>query len=375
MNPSPLRRIRLGFVPLSDCAPLVVARKLDLGARYGLELDLQKQASWTSIRDKLIDGRLDAAHCLYGMVYGMDLGLGSPAEAMAVLIALNRNGQGITLSCPLSDEIAAGASLAEIAKRRQLVFAHTFPTGTHAMWLHYWLAAQRINPLRDVRMVVIPPPQMSEALASGLLDGFCAGQPWHAVAAARGLGRLCAHSSEIWPDHPEKVLACRRSWIDEDPARATDLCRVLLEACRWLQTPVHRSQAAHWLAEEGYLGVPGELIDAQWQSLLPGGPLEASFFADGAVNYPYLSDGLWFLSQFQRWGMVEADPAALERVRAVQQTELYTTAARSLGIAVPTAANRHSVLIDGVPWQGEEAGAYASGFAIRAGTATGSRAP
>lgn len=374
MTPSPLRRIRLGFVPLSDCAPLVVAQKLDLGAPYGLELDLQKQASWASIRDKLIDGRLDAAHCLYGMVYGMELGLGSPAEAMAVLIALNRNGQGITLSTALSDEIAAGASLATIAKSRQLVFAHTFPTGTHAMWLYYWLAAQGIDPLHDVKMVVIPPPQMSEALACGLLDGFCAGQPWHAVAAARGLGRLCAHSSEIWPGHPEKVLACRRAWIAEDPARATDLCRIMLEACRWLQTPAHRSQAAHWLAEEGYLGVPGELIDAQWQGQLPGGPLEASFFEDGAVNYPYLSDGLWFLTQFQRWGMTETDPAAAERVRAVQQTALYTAAAQSLGVAVPTEPDRRSVLIDGIAWQGGEADAYASAFAIKARTTAGSDA-
>lgn len=368
-SPLPRHRIRLGFVPLSDCAPLVVAQKLDLGRRYGLELDLQKQASWASIRDKLIDGRLDAAHCLYGMVYGMELGLGNPPEAMAVLIALNRNGQGITLSSALSEELAAGAALKEIAKTRPLVFAHTFPTGTHALWLYYWLAAQGIHPLRDVKTIVIPPPQMSEALACGLLDGFCAGQPWHAVAAAHGLGRLCAHSSEVWPAHPEKVLASRRAWVEQDPARATDLCRVMLEACRWLQSPEHRTQAAHWLAEEGYLGVPGELIDAQWQGrqdFAGNHPLEVSFFEQGQVNFPYLSDGLWFLSQFLRWGMIEKTTDLSALAARVQQTRIYSEAASSLGIALPESDNRSSRLIDGVTWNGEDAQGYAASFTVKA---------
>lgn len=345
--------IRLGFVPLSDCAPIVVAQKLDLGRRYGLHLDLQKQASWASIRDKLLDGRLDAAHALYGLVYGIELGLGSPASAMAILLTLNRNGQGISLSSALIGELESGATLAQIAGERPLVFAHTFPTGTHAMWLYYWLAAQGIDPLRGVRSVVIPPPQMSEALAAGLLDGFSAGQPWHAVAAARALGRLWVHSSEIWPDHPEKVLACRRAWVDEDPVRAEALTAVLLEACRWLEAPGHRAQAADWLAEEGYLGVPSELINAQWQGradLAGNQALEMSFFDGGAANYPYPSDGLWFLEQFQRWGMLPGTHDLPAVVAAVQQRELYARAAQQLGVAVADAASRRSTLIDGARW-------------------------
>jgi nitrate/nitrite transport system substrate-binding protein len=368
---SPSRTVRLGFVSLSDCAPLVVACKLGLGRRYGLELELQRQPSWAAIRDKLLSGELDAAQALYGMVYGVQLGIGGPQADMAILLTLNQNGQAITLSSALHAQLAAGATLAGIvrARPRPLVLAHTFPTGTHAMWLYYWLACQGIDPLNEVRCVVIPPPQMVGALAEGALDGFSAGQPWHAVAHARGLGAIEAHSSEIWPGHPEKVLACRRSLVESQPQLAQQLCAIMLEACRWLADPAHREQAAYWLSAEEYLGLPAALINAQWQGAAihaAGYALEIDFYDDGRVNYPYLSDGLWFLTQFLRWGMVRDDADLQDLVRDVNQTAIYRAAARSLDIPLPASAWRDSVLMDGTPWHGDAPERYAQSFAIRA---------
>lgn len=207
--------LRLGFVALSDAAPLIVAQRLNLGERHGLTLELSRQPSWAAVRDKLLSGELDAAHALYGLVCGLQLGIGGPQADMAALVVLNRNGQAISLSRGLADAYRAGGSVRDAFATlgRKPLLAQTFPTGTHAMWLNHWLASHDVDPLRDVRSVVIPPPEMVAALAGGELDGFCAGEPWHAVAEACGAGRTVAVTSEIWPDHPEKVLAARRDFV------------------------------------------------------------------------------------------------------------------------------------------------------------------
>jgi len=360
--------LRLGFVPLSDCAPLVVAQRLGLDRRYGIAIELHRQPSWAAVRDKLLSGELDAAHALYGLVYGVELGLGGPKAPMAVLMTLNRNGQAITLSAPLAAALASGRPLREVlaAAPRRPVLAHTFPTGTHAMWLYYWLAAQGVHPLDDVKSVVIPPPQMGDALAAGVLDGFCAGEPWNAIAEADGLGRTVVASGAIWPEHPEKVLACRRDFVSARPHAARALTMALLDACRWLDDPAHRAEAAGWLSGPACIGRARALILPRLlgETGLAGSPLR--FFGDGEVNYPYLSDGLWFLSQYRRWGLL-GDSANLPAIAAaINQTTLYREAAAALGIAVPDGDHRTSVLIDGVAWDGRDAAHYADGFAIRA---------
>ncbi|AOX99514.1 CmpA/NrtA family ABC transporter substrate-binding protein [Jeongeupia sp. USM3] len=362
--------LRLGFVPLSDCAPLVAAKVLDLGRRHGIAIELHRQPSWAAVRDKLISGELDAAHALHGLVYGVQLGIGGPQADMAVLMTLNRNGQAITLSTRLADALQAGRGLRELlaSESRQHVFAQTFPTGTHAMWLYYWLAAQGIDPLGDIKAVVIPPPQMSDALASGLLDGYCAGEPWHAVAEAEGLGRTVVRSGEIWPDHPEKVLACRRDFVRQCPNAARALTMTLLEACRWLDDPGHRREAAGWLSGPGYVGRASALIMPRllgdYGRLGDTAPL-MRFFDGGSVNYPYLSDGLWFLSQYRRWGLWSGDADMLAIARAINQTALYGEAASNLGVPQPASPMRRSVLMDGRVWDGSDPQAYADGFDIR----------
>jgi nitrate/nitrite transport system substrate-binding protein len=364
------RPLRLGFMPLIDCAPLVAAVRLRLDRKHGLHLQLHRQASWAAIRDKLLTGELDAAHALTGLVHGVQSGIGGVQADLSILLTLNRNGQGIVLSHPLAQALNAGRPLAEAFAelQRPPVLAQTFPTGTHAMWLYYWLAAQGVSPLHAIRSVAMPPPQMADALARGELDGYCAGEPWAQQAETLQVGRRVVASGEIWPDHPEKVLACRRDFATQEPETAVALTATLLEACRWLDEPGNRNQAAVWLAEPEVIGLPVEQISTCLGASDASGSPRLSFHDGGAVNFPYLSDGLWFLSQFRRWGWLAQDRTESDWARQVAEvhgTARYREAAASVAVQVPAAESRRSVLCDGIVWDGHAAQAYADAFAIR----------
>ncbi|WP_233834962.1 CmpA/NrtA family ABC transporter substrate-binding protein [Paraburkholderia sp. ZP32-5] len=369
--------LRLGFVALSDAAPLVAAKLLEFGHAHGLTLELCRQPSWAAVRDKLLCGDLDAAHTLYGLVYGVQLGLGSPRTDMAVLMVLNRNGQAITLSNRLADALAeAGAAkgtgnntlreaLATLG--RKPVFAHTYPTGTHALWLYYWLAAHGIDPLRDVESVAIAPPQMVAALAEDRLDGLCVGEPWNALAEAQGVGRTVAYTSEVWPDHPDKVLACRRDFVDTHPRATRALVQTVLEACRWLDGAGHRDEIAHWLARPEYIGIDEKQIAARLGDHVDAtsvGRLPMRFFDGGAVNYPHPFEGAWFLTQFERWGMIDARDDYDDIAASINQTQLYREAAARVNVAVPR-EDIERKLIDGEVWgSNAQSVAYARRFPI-----------
>jgi nitrate/nitrite transport system substrate-binding protein len=361
--------LRLGFVALSDAAPLAVAAIHEMGRRHGIRIELCRQPSWAAVRDKLLSGEIDAAHALYGLVYGVQLGIGGPQADMGVLMVLNRNGQAITFSNPLADAIRNGASVKDALASldRPPVLAQTFPTGTHAMWLYYWLAANGVHPLRDVQSVVIPPPRMADAMAEGMLDGFCAGEPWHAVAEARGVGRTVAYTSEVWPDHPEKVLACRRDFVALYPNSARALVRTLLDACAWLDAREHRVEISQALASAELLGVPAALIESRLAAADGGDAraLPVRFFDNGAVNFPRVSDGSWFITQYRRWGMLsgEHDDAAI--ASAVNQTALYREAALAAGVSVPD-EYRKATLCDGRVWDGGDTAGYLAGFDVKA---------
>ncbi|MCI0150412.1 ABC transporter substrate-binding protein [Paraburkholderia sediminicola] len=371
--PAPLEKthLRLGFVALSDAAPLVAAKLLEFGHAHGLTLELCRQPSWAAVRDKLLSGDLDAAHVLYGLVYGVQLGLGGPQTDMAVLMVLNQNGQAITLSNRLADALAEHGTVRQALATlgRKPVFAQTFPTSTHAMWLYYWLASQGVHPLREIESVVIPPPQMVAALAEDRLDGLCVGEPWNAMAEAQGVGRTVAYTSEVWPDHPEKVLACRRDFVSANPNAARALVQTMLEACRWLDGAGHREEIARWLARPEFIGIDEALIAARFgNEIAASSPqrLPMRFFDNGAVNYPRAADGAWFLTQFERWGMIDARADYAEIAAQINQTQLYREAAARVGVAVPN-DERSQVLIDGQVWGSDTASnAYAQRFTIRA---------
>ncbi len=340
---SPPRTLDIGYMPLLDAAPLVAASRLGLDRHHGLQLRLHRQPSWATLRDRLLTGELDAAQAMSAMVLGVQAGIGGPQADLAILMGLNRNGQAITLSAPLAAALAQGRSIAGALRAlpRRAVLAQTFPTGTHALWLYYWLAAHGIDPLRDIQAVTLPPSRMPQALADGELDGFCAGEPWGAQAETLGVGRRVVCSGRIWPGHPEKVLATRRGFAALEPELAVALTAAVLDACRWLDAdPEHRRQAAQWLAAEEVIGVPAQRLLA---GLLPSAQPAAAalcFHAGGEANFPWISDGRWFLAQFRRWGWLPPAAGDDPWLDDVFRTGSYRQAAARLGIAVPETDTR-----------------------------------
>ncbi|GAB3381421.1 CmpA/NrtA family ABC transporter substrate-binding protein [Azotobacter armeniacus] len=370
--------INLGFMPLTDSASLIVAATQGFAAPYGLSLNLKRQVSWSSLRDKLLSGELDAAQGLYGLIYSMQLGIGgAPATDMAVLMGLNQNGQSINLSTPLRQAgVCSSETLAQHVHRSsaKLTLAQTFPTGTHALWLYYWLASLGIHPLEDVNTLVIPPPQMVEHLRAGRIDGFCAGEPWGAHAIDQGMGFTIATSQSIWPDHPEKVLGCTRAFVEQYPNTARALVMAVLEASRFIDaSEENKTGTAQLISADEYVAAPRRVIEARFLGNYEDGNGHAwrdshalRFHGGGEVNLPYLSDGLWFMTQFRRWGLLREDPDYLAIASQVQQLELYRDAAAALGIPQPASPMRSVTLLDGKRWDGSDPAAYARSFALHA---------
>nr|WP_298172152.1 CmpA/NrtA family ABC transporter substrate-binding protein [uncultured Pseudomonas sp.] len=377
-NDSPEKRVlNIGFMALTDAASVIVTATQGFAEKYGLTLNLQRQASWATLRDKLLSGELDAAHSLYGLIYGAQFGLGgASATDMAILMGLNQNGQSINLSHGLK---FAGVTTSDALNMRahqkgaKLTFAQTFPTGTHAMWLYYWLASQGIHPLDDVDSVVVPPPQMVPHLKARRIDGFCVGEPWCAQAVEENLGFTLATSQSIWPDHPEKVLGCTRTFVEHNPNTARALIMAILEASRFIdENEENKRSTAQLLSGGEYVDAPLNVIQprflGQYQDGLGHAWLDAHplrFHAEGAVNMPYLSDGMWFMTQFRRWGLLRDDPDYLAVAQQVHQLGLYRQAAESLGIAIPEVM-RSSQLLDGQAWDGSDPVGYARSFRLNA---------
>lgn len=347
----------IGYIPLTDCAPLVTAVKLGLDQKHGLKIRLQSGSSWASIRDRLIIGELDAAHILYGMVYGIHLGIGGIQQKMSVLMTLNQNGQGITLSKQLLGlGIHDGASLAEYihAHPRELRFAQTFPTGTHAMWLYTWLASLGVDPLNEVELVVLPPPEMGNHMLSGQIHGFCAGEPWNARAIRDGVGFSVVASQDIWPNHPEKVLGTTKEFVSKFPNTAQALVECILEACRYIDEPAHCEEVVRWMVEDGYVNATMADILPRFLGVYENGlggctvtkhPIR--FHDEGSVNFPYLSDGAWFVDQFKRWGMFSKNKDALAVAAEVSEIALYKRAAQSMEVALPDSEMRSVNVVNG----------------------------
>lgn len=368
--------VKVGFIPLTDCASLVVAAEMGFDKKHGIKIVLSKEASWAAVRDKLSSGELDAAHVLYGLIYGVQTGIGGKQKDMAALMTLNRNGQGITLSNQVRDKgVNDGASLRRLIQNenRDFTFAQTFPTGTHAMWLYYWLAAYGIHPMKDVKTIVVPPPQMVANMRIGNMDGYCVGEPWNARAVWDKIGFTAATSQDIWVDHPEKVLGTTAEFADRNPNTARALVAAVLEASKYIDDMANRSGVAKLICQKSYVNTDFDVIEDRMLGEYQNGLGKKwqdkhymKFHDDGAVNFPYLSDGMWFLTQHKRWGLLKEHPDYLGLAQKVNRIGLYTDAAAAVKVAVPKDPMRKSKLIDGSVWDGSNPKAYADSFKLKA---------
>ena len=371
------KEVKIGFIPLTDCASVVMASVLGFDKKYGVTIIPTKEASWAGVRDKLVNGELDFAHVLYGLVYGVHLGTAGPKKDMAVLMSLNNNGQAITLSKALADKGAVdGPSLAKLMakEKREYTFAGTFPTGTHAMWMHYWLAAAGINPLSGAKLITVPPPQMVANMRVGNMDGFCVGEPWNHRAIMDGIGITANTTQDIWKDHPEKVLGTSAEFVKKNPNTTRAVMMAVLEASQWIDASLsNKMKMAETVAGKAYVNTSVDAINQRILGRYQDGlgktwddPNHMKFYNDGAVNFPYLSDGMWFLTQHKRWGLLKAHPDYLGVAKAINRMDVYRQAATATKTPLPKSDMRSHKLVDGVVWDGKDPARYADGFKLKA---------
>ncbi len=369
--------VKIGFIPLTDCASVVMASVLGIDKKYGVKIVPSKEASWAGVRDKLVSGELDFAHVLYGLVYGVHMGTAGPKKDMAILMSLNNNGQAITLSRKIADKGAVdAASLAKLmaSDKREYTFAQTFPTGTHAMWLYYWLASAGINPLQDAKAIVVPPPQMVANMRVGNMDGFCVGEPWGQRAIMDGIGMTAVTTQDIWRDHPEKTLGTTAEFVKKYPNTARAVTAAVLEAGRWIDSGLqNKMKMAETVADKSYVNTSVDAINQRILGRYQNGmgktwddPNYMKFYNDGAVNFPYLSDGMWFVTQHKRWGLVKEHPDYLAIAKQVNHIDVYKDAATASKTPLPKDVMRSSKLIDGVVWDGKDPKKYADSFKVHA---------
>lgn len=351
--------VHAGIIPLLDCAPLVAAAEFGFAEKYGLELALSREQSWASIRDKVSIGYLDCAHMLGPMVLASTLGVGHVPTPLIAPMALGLNGNAITVSSNLharlnaagmtGDDVLSGAHALKAvidenhqAGRPPLTFGIVFPFSAHNYELRGWLAAAGINPDFDLRLVVIPPPLMVANLDQGLIDGFCVGAPWNAVAVEAGVGEIVVTKSQLWHNGPEKVLGVRETWAQAHPRTLRALIRALVEAARWVEMPENRLAVAETLSAPHYLDIDAAIIARCMAGDLPTSdpaglapdPDFITFFRDDA-NFPWRSHAAWFIEQMIRWRQIDQDTDVCALAEQVYRPDMYRDAVRMLGLPVP----------------------------------------
>src|SRR5687767_10182976 len=313
--------MRFGIIALTDCAPIVMAHELGYFKKFGINSIVSKEASWAVVRDKLTLGENHATHMLIGMPIASTMGLaGSPVKPMVIPWVLNRNGQAITLNNKLKNAgVRKPADVKPLADKARaagepLSFAMTFPPGTHAMWMRYWLAAGGVNPDRDVSLITIPPAQMVANMKVDKMDGFCVGEPWNKRAIDDRIGFTAITTQQMWKDHPEKVCAFTEEFAMKNPKTVKAVLKALHLASVHLDKPDNRAKAAEIVARPTYINCPPEII---LQRLLgnydygDGRKEQDKFymtFSDRGCNYPQRAYAVWWLTQFRRWGMVKEAP-------------------------------------------------------------------
>lgn len=367
-------RLNLGFIPLTDCAPLAVAKELGFFENYGLDVALSKEASWANIRDKVCFGVLDGAQMLAGMPLASSLGAEAFQRPMVAGFAMSLNGNAITVSSALYRRLldTNAASMADrpltagvlkklieadrAAGRPSLRFAMVYPCSSHNYLLRYWLASAGIDPDRDVTITVVPPQAMAEHLRRGHIDGYCVGEPWNTRTVEDGLGHVLIASYEIWNNHPEKVFGVTRQWEEEHPNTHRAILMALIEAARWLDQPENRAQAARMLSRPEYVDTPETLLHAGLLGEFRYGAGESAVpfpdfhvFHRYAANIPRLSHAEWLISQMLRWGQLKGPVDVTAAAAGVYLPGLYREAAAALGLPCPPTNHNPEGLHD-QPW-------------------------
>ena len=370
--------VRFGIIALTDCSPIVIAHEKGLFKKHGIQSSISKEASWAVIRDKLQTGDNQATHMLIGMPIASTLGLlGSAKKPMVFPWILNRNGQAITLKSEflgkVQEDPKALKPFVEKAKSlgEPMTFAMTFPPGTHAMWLRYYLAAGGIHPDKDVNLITIPPPQMVANMKVGKMDGFCVGEPWNARAVSDKIGFTAITTQKLWKDHPEKVCAFLADYADKNPKTVKAVLKAMHEASVWLDDLGNRPEQCDIVSKPSYVNCPKDVILGRLlgdYDLGDGRKYKDPFpmiFHERNCNYPQPKYVAWWLSQLRRWGMVTGAPDYAGIAAKVARTDLFEAAMKEIGVVHGGRDDRPETLFDGIPFDPAQPEAYAQAFAVK----------
>lgn len=354
-------KLSFGIIPLTDCAPIVIAKEKGFFAKHGLDVTVTKEASWANIRDKVTLGQLDGAHMLAGMPLASTLGVGAKQKDTVTAFSMDLNGNGITVSNELYDRMmeadpesmkkrpTTAVALKKVieadkkAGKEPMTFAMVFPVSTHNYEIRYWMASAGIDPDNDVRLIVIPPPQMVANLAAKSIVGYCVGEPWNQRAVEMGIGHSLITNYEIWNNNPEKVFGVTKEWADKNPGSHKAAVKALIEAAQWADKPENRKEVVQIISSKSYVNAPASVVDnsmtGTWMYNKKEGPMsmpDFNVFYRYAATYPWHSHAVWFLTQMVRWGQIDQAINFKKVAESVYLPDLYREAAKDLGLASPT---------------------------------------
>ena len=385
-------KAKLGFIALTDAAPLFVADELGLFAKHGMtEVEVLKQSSWGTTRDNLVLGSaangIDGAHILTPMVYHLASGKITPNGQplpMALLARLNVDGQGISLSNDYKEQKvgldASGFKTALAARQaagKKTSAAMTFPGGTHDLWIRYWLAANGIDPNKDITTLVVPPAQMVANMKVGNMDTFCVGEPWNAQLIKQNIGYSALTTGELWANHPEKALALRGDYVQANPKATVALLKAVLEAQQYCDVAANKPKVAEICAKRRWIGAPAEDVVGRLQGTFDYGtgrvvqnsPHLMKFWNEHA-SFPYQSHDLWFITENQRWGYLPGDLDAQGLIAKVNRADLWREAAAAIGVPagdIPTGNSRgKESFFDGKVFDPADPQAYLASLTLKA---------
>lgn len=350
-----------GFMPLLDSAILIACKEMGFAAGEGIDLTLVRETSWANIRDRMAVGHFQVAHMLAPMPIASNLGLTPLAAKTIAPIALGLGGNAITVSNglwakmaehgakPDLDPASVGNALRSVISDRGdageavFRFAVVHPFSGHNYELRYWLAACGMAPEVDVEIVYVPPPLMADALRSGTIDGYCVGEPWNTAATESGLGRIATIKAALWRSSPEKVMGVAAKWAGEEPEALAALLRAMCRSAQWCASPKNHTELAEMLGSRAVIDRPAEWVLHGLSGSLDIGGGETRHADDffipfaRAATFPWKSHALWFYSQMVRWGQVVHSPENASVARETYRPDLYRSALKPLGIALPSA--------------------------------------
>ncbi|MGV1924972.1 bicarbonate-binding protein [Agrobacterium tumefaciens] len=381
---------KIGFIALTDAAPLIIAAEKGLFAKHGMpDVEVLKQASWGATRDNLVLGGasngIDGAHILTPMPYLMHTGKVTQNNVpvpMALIARLNLDSQGISVAKEYAEtgvQLDASKLKAAFEKKKadgkEIKAAMTFPGGTHDLWIRYWLAAGGIDPDKDVSTIVVPPPQMVANMKVGNMDVFCVGEPWNEQLVNQGIGFTACTTGELWKGHPEKALGMRADWVEKSPNATKALLMAVMEAQQWCDEMANKEEMSTILGKRQWFNVPPKDVLGRLKGninygngrVLENTGLQMKFWQDHA-SYPFRSHDSWFITENIRWGKFAPDTDVKALVAKVNREDIWRDAAKDLGVAdIPASTSRgKETFFDGKVFDPENPSAYLESLSIKA---------